>query len=308
MEDTTTGANGSGIVTPDSEMSNFTITLNIMRILLGLTAICGNSVIVACVFRYTALRTPTYYFIANLAVADFLNGCNMVAVPAMNLLVCAGLSATRFPIEGFRPGLTYLGFLMNNLAIFYIALERFICIKVALRYNSIVTFSRALLTVVFTWICGGIVTFLLAMLDLAETIIILAGICSIVSLVTVLLYIYVAVIAYKKSKQVAPQPQVIDGRTAEALDNQRVQWKITKFMALVLGMYFGSYLPWAIIRASAPDSLNTCRPSAIIGFFVVIIWGINININPYLYVWKSKNFRACIKKMLGIKLNAAEMQ
>ena len=57
---------------------------------------------------------------------------------------------------------------MNNLAIFYIALERFICIRLALRYKSIVTFSRVLITFVLTWICGAIFTFSIAVLDLVE--------------------------------------------------------------------------------------------------------------------------------------------
>ena len=198
---------------------------------------------------------------------------------------------------------------MNNLAIFYIALERFLCIKLALRYNSIVTFRRVLLLVVLTWICGLIFTLsLFTQLDIAERLMILPYIYGAIGLGTLILYIYVTTVAYKKSKQVAPQPQVLDGSTAEVLDNQKAQWKIIKFLALVLGIYYGSYLPKVIIRATDPNNVNRCDSSKIMGLFAMTIWGFNINVNPFLYVWKSRNFRICVKRIFGIKHNKMDLQ
>ena len=83
----------------------------------------------------------------------------MVAIPVMNLTFCTVLLATHYPIESIKFGFIHLG---------HIALERFICIKLALRHISIVTFSRVLFTFVLTWICGAIFTFLIAVLDLVE--------------------------------------------------------------------------------------------------------------------------------------------
>ena len=274
------------------------MALSALRIFFGLTAMCGNLLIITCVLKYRILKTVTHVCIANLAAADFLNGCNMVAVSVINLTFCTGLSATHYPIKSVKQEFTHLGFLMNNLAIFYIALERFICIKLALRYNSIITYSRVLLTFVLTWICAAIFTFSIAILDFVERPIIpviLYCIYGIFGLGTLILYIYVITTAYKKSKQVAPLPQIMDGSTAEALNNQKTQWKITKFLALVLGVYYGSYLPWAITRVSGRNVLNSCDTSGIIWFFVITIWGLNVNVNPFLYVWKSQKFRICVK-------------
>ena len=179
----------------------------------------------------------------------------MVFAPATNLTFCTGLLATHF--ERIKDGLANIGFLMNNLAIFYIALEWFLCIKFALRYNSIVTFRHVLLLVVLTWICGFSFTLsLFTQLDIAERLMILPYIYGAIGLGTLILYIYVTTVAYKKSKQIAPQPQVLDGSTAEVLDNQKAQWKIIKFLALVLGIYYGSYLPMAIMRATDPNNVE----------------------------------------------------
>ena len=285
-------------------MNNTSIALNTVRIIFGLTAICGNLLIVICMLRYRLLRTPTNLLIANLAAADFLNGCNMFAVPIMNLTFCSGYSSTHYSMKRIKIGFVQLGFLTNNLAIFCIALERFICIRLALRYKSIVTFSRVLFTIILTWICGVIFSFSQVPLNFAERQVIVYCINGVIMFGTVILYIYVVTIAYKRSREVAPLPQVVDGRTAEALDNQKAQWKITKFLALVLGVYCVSYVPWVIsTTVSGVDSLNYCYTSGFIGFFTVIIWGFNINVNSFLYVWKAKNFRIHLKKMLGIKCN-----
>ena len=308
MENITLGANISETITPDLEMNNSTIALNSLRMFFGLTAICGNLLIMTCVFKYRILRTPTHFCIANLAAADYLNGCNMVSVSVMNLTFCTGLSAAHFPIKSIKEGFTHLGFLMNNLAIFYIALERFICIKLALRYNSIITFSRVLFTFAVTWICAAIFTFSIAVLDFVERPIIRYCIYGVIGLATLVLYVCVVTIAFKKSKQFAPLPQVMDGSTTEALDNQKIQWKITKFLALVLGVYYGSYLPWAISRVSGINVLNSCDLSGIIWFFVITLWGLNVNVNPFLYVWKSQKFRICVKNILGIKSNEVDLQ
>ena len=89
-------------------------------------------------------------------------------VSVMNLIFCAELLTIHYTFERIKHGFVNSGFLMNNMAIFYIALERFICIKLALQYNSIVTFSRVLFTFVLTWICGAIFTFSIAVLDFVE--------------------------------------------------------------------------------------------------------------------------------------------
>ena len=69
MENITLGANISETITPDSKMDNSTIAVNALRIFYGFTAMCGNSLIITCVFKYRVLRNPTNSVIANLSAA-----------------------------------------------------------------------------------------------------------------------------------------------------------------------------------------------------------------------------------------------
>ena len=50
-------------------MDNSTIAVNALRIFYGFTAMCGNSLIITCVFKYRVLRNPTNSVIANLSAA-----------------------------------------------------------------------------------------------------------------------------------------------------------------------------------------------------------------------------------------------
>ena len=63
-----------------------------------------------------------------------------------------------------------------------------------------------------------------------------------------------------------------------------------------------------IMRVSDPNNVNRCDSSKIMGLFAMTIWGLNINVNPFLYVWKSRNFRICVKKIFGINPNEVDFQ
>ena len=54
-----------------------TITLNAIRIFLGLTAIVGNFLIILCVSCFKGLRTTTNMLVVNLALVDLINGLRL---------------------------------------------------------------------------------------------------------------------------------------------------------------------------------------------------------------------------------------
>ena len=298
MQNFTTGTNSTQNIVVTSK--SFT-GLNAMKLFLGLVAIAGNSLIILCVIQYRSLRTITNLLIANLAVADFLNGSSWVILSTIALLHCVRNTAGSLPASSATSFLTLFPFLANNLAVLLIALERFICIHFALRYYTVVTFRRMAFTVSLTWIlCAVCFT---APMEQVRTIIIPLGsfLCMIV---TVSLHCYVGFVACKKLREIAPQPQpqVMDGTTAESLDNQKAQWKITKFLALVLGVYSGSLLLSTIVLGFIFNgNMDSCNSIPLPAFFAVGIWGFNNCVNPFLYAWKSEKFRTSIKRRLGIK-------
>ena len=298
MQNFTAGTNSTQNIVVTSK--SFT-GLNAMKLFLGLMAIAGNSLIILCVIQYRSLRTITNLLIANLAVADFLNGCSWVILSTIALLHCVRNAAGSLPASSASSFLTLFLFLANNFAVLLIALERFICIHFALRYYTVLTFRRMAFTVSLTWILC--VVCFTAPMEQVRTVIIPLGsfLCMIV---TVSLHCYVGFVACKKLREVAPQPQpqVMDGTTAESLDNQNAQWKITKFLAFVLGVYSGSLLLSTIVLGFIFNgNMDSCNSIPLPAFFAIGIWGFNNCVNAFLYAWKSEKFRTSIKRRLGIK-------
>ena len=285
--------------TDTTTINNSVILLNVMRIFFGLAAIAGNSLIIICVIQYRSLRTITNILIANLAVADFLNGLAWVISSVLTFMYCVKIPSGLFIAESTISFIALFPFLGNNFAILLIALERFICIHYTLRYYSIVTSLRMAFILGLAWILCA-VCFAFPMEGVQKTIVILGSLLCMMG--TVALHSYVGFVACKKSRQVTPQPQVMDGRTAEALDNQQAQWKITKFLAFVLGVYSVSILLSAIVYVfTVHGRINSCDPILLPVFFAVAIWGFNNCVNPFLYVWKSEKFRTCVKKRLRLQ-------
>lgn len=281
------------------QTSNTAIGIYSLRICLGLVAISGNFFIIFCVTWSRSLRNPTNIVIANLAAVDFVSGVSMLLHALFNFTSCTGVLNISTTLWIVQKSLRFLGFLNNNIAVFYIALERFANIKLALRYHNIVTNERVLIGITSTWIGSAVTAILVMTFSATRAVTTLNLLCSIGAIGTVSLYGYVCYVAYMKSKQIIPQ-QIIDGRTAEIQDHQKVQWKITKFLAIVLGVYFASYFPWFLLTIFVKQQLNDCVKSGILGIIVMITWGLNICVDPFIYVWKSEQFGKCMKKMFGM--------
>ena len=297
MQNITSELIGSeNLTSPHSDITIAVVTINTLRILFGLLAIGGNFLIILCVIQYRTLRTTTNLVIANLAAANFLNGCVTLWNGLMLLTSCSGLSPASVTVETIRRVVSLCVFFGNNMAILLIAIERFLCLKLALRYNTIVTIQRAAVSIVFIWICCGALCFGVFVKNFINLV------CLVTSIFVVFLYSYIAFVAYKKSRNIVPQPQITHGRTAELLDNRKAEWKITKFLAIVLGVYFLSFLPWIVILSLGDRHIvYTCGDNSWLVFTAVITWNFNICFDPFVYVWKSEKFRICVKKRLGIK-------
>ena len=95
--------------------------------------------------------------------------------------------------------------------------------------------------------------------------------------------------------------QIVDGSTAEILDHQKVQWKMTNFLAIVICAYYACYFSWALLMKFSKQPINNYKNSEFLGIVAVAMSGINICVNPFIYVSKSQNFRICLKRTLGLK-------
>ena len=181
-----------------TDISDTVIFLNSLRTCFGLVSMGGNFFIILCTIQYRSLQTPTNIIIANLAGADFVNGFNMVFASVMNLTLCTGFRSASKTLWVIQKSNGFVGYLTNNIAIFYIGLERFLNIKLALRYQSVVTNSRVTGFLALTWI-GCIITSIVSTSVSFEVMVkaVMPSLCGVLAIGTIFLYGYVCCSAYK---------------------------------------------------------------------------------------------------------------
>ena len=197
----------------------------------------------------------------------------------------------------------------NMFSILVISIDRYIYIAHSLRYHAIVTRTRVIisLTVVWAYIC--LCTPIMFLNNQLRT----GTPCKyglflestlykyfinpqffIIILLTIGFYVAIAKIAYKQSRAIAALNQPYDTIEASAM---RDSWRIIKMLGTVLGVYLLSILPqysMTIVLRSYGASLTLLKIEKI----TVLIYYANSWVNPLIYVWKLKDFKTVLRKLL----------
>lgn len=155
-------SNGAG----SPSISQFEVYLAaVTTIIIIIAALLGNSLVFCAFYRFRKLRSPTNFFIINLAATDFLVG--LLPAPFWAVLLLTG-KPTRNEIAFYKlwefMDVT-LGF-ASIMSLTFIAIDRYICIKSALRYYALVTADRVKWCLVFIWVYS-LIAGLLSILKLA---------------------------------------------------------------------------------------------------------------------------------------------
>ena len=85
-------------------------------------------------------------------------------------------------------------------------------------------------------------------------------------------------------------------------ENAKHQYKITKLMGLVLGVYLACTLPTVIvliIRNFMSDEDN--KVMFVVDKIAILLWWCQSFLNPFIYVWKYKTFREAFMKFITIR-------
>ena len=122
-------------------------------VVIAVAAILGNGLVFCAFARFKKLRRPTNFFIVNLAAYDFLVACLPVTFWASYLFTN---KPTR--IQGEFDVIYWLWECLDILcgmgsaaSLTFVAIDRYICIKDALRYHSLVTTTMFYYCLAFIW-------------------------------------------------------------------------------------------------------------------------------------------------------------
>ena len=106
---------------------------------------------------------------------------------------------------------------------------------------------------------------------------------------------------YCRLAYMALQKSLNDKRNANSVSNvHSVQFKITKMLTLVMGLYYLCYFPPMIIH-SFNDKLGNYESFSIIQRCSTLLWYTAAMINPIIYGWMNKDFNVAFCSMLHLK-------
>ena len=312
----------------------------------GTLAVFSNLLVITSITKFEQLTTLTNLFILSLSVVDFMSGLTEFPVSvSLKLLwlnaenVSLSNETLSLPQKGWEIACkmrlsTGMAFTFGNLmAIFYISLERFICIHYPLKYPRIVTKHIVVFAIVIKWalMCFFAVSHWLfteemkfpcdpTLMNEYFITVIMIPTTFIILVTSLVLYLKIGLTAYKQSQEIRAQNSQISVPTNEevgatvkesslrkrTLSSER---KIAKMLGLVIGLYYLSYVPLSVIiiinskmKNASPVLLNTMMGSARM-VYLVSTW-----INPFVYAWQSKDFRHYFGKLLRIKSLQYQME
>ena len=314
-----------GPTTPDEEPpdDNIKTTVTVILVILIIAIAIGNSLLFKAFHKFPSLRTASNSILMSLSAADSLTvvvftlDISFLALKTKNGLVCT-VSA----------GLTILLISVIMLHLTLISVERFIAVKFALRYQSIVTIRRTVLASFAVWLWALAVTVILPHTLRTEDGSIFKGLyhalhpCSTCSpekekpmphaaigylifwvtsvlvipiLVILCSYGYIFLISRKHRREIKDQVNIQGAATTKE------EMKGARTVAIVVGGCLVSFVPLLVVTSLRfrGESYHKTRWRRVVKHLVfAFALGFNACLNPIIYGWRNSNFRSAFLAIL----------
>ncbi len=281
-----------------------------IRFVWGFLSVFGNSLTVLSVVKFDYLQSSANYIISNLALADMFNGISSM-IFLIPLAYTNGSSPWKPLCLTFNTFILFSNF-GNCMSSCMISIDRFIYIHTPLRYYDIVTEKKTKLALGISWLYTVVMTSLAFGLGtqledgmpcdmrvfvhpLVFTITVTANVI-LLSLTTIILYIYIGYTAIKQSKQIH------DVNTdADQKKSAKAQMKITKMLGMVIGIYLGTYLAVFLVDPLLDiGGEEEATWKDVIRMLSLLVFYTTTWLNPLIYAWKAKDFRKAFKELLHL--------
>ena len=193
-----------------------------------------------------------------------------------------------------------------------IAVDRYIQIFHGLRYNVLMTRSKALSIIVTLWVFSSFVfTFVVwnfnlyhfkhcSILSVLQPSVksVVTFVCMPSIIITVILHAFNFRAAWVQSRQISQQTTSMNNN--ETINRKKIL-KITTMMSLVVGVFLTAWIPFTIMGNIYTSMDHPRRWHDVTYQLVLIVLMANSGINPLIYAWKNRSFRSAFMHLLFIK-------
>lgn len=301
----------------DAAFNIFTVALHVV---LFLTTWFGNSLVCAAIWRFRALRTVSNMVIFSLALADLL----MTVVFMYRIIHLLSGEDLHMACHTFSE-IAFNAICVIILHLAVISVDRFIAIKIPLRYKTLVTRHRMKITLAFVWLFPLIGTVIFphslpkeAYEDFVDyydsfhlcisfhhhqfqnTSKIFAAIIIVLyivlpCIVTLSSYIYIMKVSRDQQFKLENQAHL------ERETMRKVEIKVAVTYGIIIGAFMICFLPLLagtlFQQFKEEERKNMIRVMQVLS----ITASLSACINPAVYTWRNREFRKAFKKIITRK-------
>ncbi|XP_077078735.1 adenosine A2a receptor a [Siphateles boraxobius] len=298
----------------------FDVLYMILELLIALLSILGNVLVCWAVALNSNLQSITNFFVVSLAVADIAVG--VLAIP-FSIVISTGFCARFYGclfIACFVLVLTQ----SSIFSLLAIAIDRYIAIKIPLRYNSLVTGQRAKGIIAICWVLSVIIG-LTPMLGwhkarsekpinstdcppgmmqcLFEEVVVMDYMvyfnffaCVLLPLLLMLaIYLRIFMAARHQLKCIESKAMPCELKSRSTLQKEV---HAAKSLAIIVGLFAVCWLPLHIINCFTLFCPQCERPPVLIMYLAIILSHANSVVNPFIYAYRIREFRYTFRKIV----------
>ncbi|KAI1900695.1 hypothetical protein AGOR_G00052550 [Albula goreensis] len=297
-------------------LSDASVSYILLELVIAVLAVLGNVLVCWAVCLNSNLQSITNFFVVSLAVADIAVG--VLAIPfaiTISTGFCANFYGCLF-IACFVLVLTQ----SSIFSLLAIAIDRYIAIKIPLRYNSLVTGQRAKGIIAICWVLSVIIgltpmmgwnkynslantTCPAGMMKcLFEEVVVMEYMvyfnffaCVLVPLL-LMLGIYLRIFMAARHQLKLIELKAVHGEKSRSTLQKEVH--AAKSLAIIVGLFAVCWLPLHIINCFTLFCPQCARPSVWIMYLAIILSHANSVVNPFIYAYRIREFRHTFRKII----------
>ena len=265
----------------------------IWNILTCITAVCGNTFIIASIRRVSSLHLPSKVLLVCLALTDLCVGVVTQPLYVARILFPECHSIGLYLLIGYNTtGFLFSG--VSMLTITAISVDRLLAVTLGLRYRQVVTVWRTRILLVSFWTISmafGMMFFHYFDVTSYLTVVIISS-CILIST-----FCYVKICHALRHHQVTVQPPAHQGEKRRQRVNQLnvMRFRKTVISALwVQATFLMCFLPLTIIMILVISSFRTATAFFIRDLATSLLF-FNSSLNPFIYCWKIKHMRQAVR-------------
>ena len=300
-----TATSSCATVLPPTGLSYFTASVSVF---LTLITVPGNLLVCIVIIKdpFRNLKTPFHYLLLSLAATDFMVGSFMDPVSAV-FHFGEGLQSKVVDIKILH----ILYFTLCTASILTLAAltaERYVAVTSPLKYKTMVTSKRAIITSLLIWIAALGFSFVYFKLGFIFYAFIFAN-TAVISTFAVLLFVHMGIVRHLRERAKYWRDRRANDTTESGKLENKIKTKeakresrAVKALMIILLAFFASFTPACIMIYLLNFCSNcTCLFIHWLRDLQSLIVLCNSGINPYLYAWRIPQFKRAFLKLVHIR-------